>query len=91
MTDFDNTNTGALFKNDKKESDKHPDYKGSINVNGVEYWLSSWIKTSKQGNKFMSLSVKAKDAPAQKTVQQTPKPAPANQDGFADMDDDIPF
>lgn len=67
MSNYDNTNSGALFKNDKKASDNHPDYKGSINVDGVEYWLSSWIKTSKTGTKFMSLSVSAKEqAPAPK-------------------------
>jgi hypothetical protein len=62
MTDFDRTNTGALFKNAQKATEKHPDYKGTINVNGQEFWLSSWLKTSKQGDKYMSLSVQPKDA-----------------------------
>jgi hypothetical protein len=76
MTQFDNTNRGTLFKNDRKESDSHPDYKGSINVNGEELWLSAWIKDGKSG-KFMSLSVKPKEgqkAP-QKPVKQAPKAA----------------
>lgn len=30
MTEYDNTNRGALFKNGRKESDKHPDYRGDI-------------------------------------------------------------
>ena len=53
-------NSGVLFKNDKKEGEKDPDYKGNINVGGTEYWLNAWIKTSKAGAKFMSLSVKPK-------------------------------
>ena len=54
MSDYDNTNTGAIFKAEKK-SPNHPDYTGSINVAGVEYWLSSWIKTSnKTGNNFVN-------------------------------------
>jgi uncharacterized protein (DUF736 family) len=61
MAEYDNTNQGALFKNDKKESEKHPDYRGSINVDGTDFWLSAWIKESKKGGKFMSLSVTAKD------------------------------
>lgn len=52
-------NSGSLFKNERKESDKHPDYQGNIRVDGVDYWLSAWIKQSNTG-KFMSLAVKPK-------------------------------
>lgn len=76
-------NTGSLFKNDKKESDNHPDYKGSIDIDGVDHWLSSWIKTSAKGTKYMSLSAKKKDA-----VQA--RPAPKVSSGFDDFDG-IPF
>jgi hypothetical protein len=71
-------NSGILFKNEDKESDKHPDYKGNITVSGVEYWLSAWIKQGKKA-KFMSLSVKAKDAPT--------KSDPIAEE----LDDSIPF
>jgi len=54
--EYDNTNTGVLFKNDKGDNPKRPDYKGSINVNGVDRWLSAWIKDGKNG-KFMSLVI----------------------------------
>ena len=54
-------NSGVLFKNDKKETEKHPDYKGNIMVDGNEYWLSAWIKEGKTG-KFMGLAVSPKDA-----------------------------
>ena len=54
-------NSGVLFKNDKKETEKHPHYKGSIMVDGQEYWLSAWIKEGKTG-KFMGLAVSPKDA-----------------------------
>lgn len=70
MADYDNTNSGALFKNDNKESEKHPDYRGSINVDGTEFWLSAWLKTSKQGTKFMSLSVSPKDGKPAKGKRQ---------------------
>lgn len=52
-------NSGILFKNDKKNP-KWPDYKGNAQVDGVEYWLSGWIKEGKKG-RFLSLSFKAKD------------------------------
>ena len=82
MADFDNTNRGVLFKNEKKTSDTHSDYTGNINVGGTEYWLSAWIKTGKSG-KFMSLSVKPKDA------KQAPKAAPKRQE--PEDDSDVPF
>ena len=82
---YDNSNRGAIFKNDDKQQDNHPDYKGSLNVNGVDLWVSGWIKTSeKTGKKFLSLSVKPKDAAP---VKQAPK---AKSSGFDDMDD-APF
>ena len=83
MSDYDNTNTGALFKNDKKESNTQPDYKGSVNINGVEFWQSAWIKTSKTGVKFISQSFKPKDE--QKAVK-VPEPVAADPFG-----DDVPF
>jgi hypothetical protein len=86
VPEYDNTNRGVLFKNEDKQSDKHPDYKGNINVGGKEFWLSAWIKEGKKG-KFMSLSVKAKEDRQQKQQAQTPR----SPGGIAEMDEDIPF
>jgi len=58
--EYSNENRGVLFKNDRKETERHPDYKGSINIDGQEFWLSSWIKDGKSG-KFMSLSIQPKN------------------------------
>lgn len=57
---YDNTNRGVLFKNLEKQSEKHPDYRGDIDVNGQQFYLAAWIKESKKGTKYMSLSVKPK-------------------------------
>ena len=56
MSDYDNTNRGALFKNEKTK-DSQPDYTGKSDFEGTEYRIASWIKTSKNGKPFMSLSV----------------------------------
>ena len=50
-------NTFALFKNEKKENDKHPDYTGDIMVNGKKLRLSAWINETKAGNKYMKGSI----------------------------------
>ena len=55
MTDFDNNLTGALFKAEKDGNEKRPDYRGSAEIDRVEYWVSAWIRTSKKGEQFMSL------------------------------------
>jgi len=51
MSEYDNTNSGALFKNDKQGNDNWPDYRGQINVNGEDFWISAWLKTSKKDGK----------------------------------------
>jgi hypothetical protein len=56
----DNSNRGALFKNTNKDGNA-PDYRGTINVGGVDHWINGWITQSKKGEKYMSLSVRAKN------------------------------
>lgn len=85
MTEYDNSNRGVLFKNQRKQSDRHPDYTGSINVDGVEHFLDAWIKKSGKGETFMSLSVKRKD---KQSGSQQSRPADARD---APLDDEIPF
>ena len=53
-------NRGALSKNTRKEADTDCDYRGEVDINGQSYWLNAWLKTSKAGEKYMSLSVRPK-------------------------------
>lgn len=92
---YDNTNSGILTRNDRKTMPKHPDYRGSINVGGVEYWLSAWIKKGERGKlmgqTFMSLAVQPKE---QQRAPEQHNPPPARQDkppAEDTEDNDVPF
>ena len=43
----DKPNTGALFQNDKRPTEKHPHYRGSINTETGKYSLSCWETTAR--------------------------------------------
>jgi hypothetical protein len=53
-------NNGSLWVNDRKEKDEHPDRTGSIMVAGTEYWINGWLRKTKDGKPYLSLSVRPK-------------------------------
>lgn len=75
-------NTGAIFKNDKKSSANHPDYRGVVNANGKEMEIALWMKESKTGKKYFSVSL---SEPYQKDAQAS------GDKTFKPQDDDLPF
>lgn len=77
---YDNTNRGALFENDKKGNEKAPDFKGTINVDGIEFYASAW-KRDKYGKEYFSISIQPKEIQSglPKTVDQI---APSGEDIF---------
>src|SRR5262249_45250069 len=52
--------SGAIFVNDKKEQDSHPDRKGTVLIGGVPYWVNGWLRKTKSGQPYLALSFKAK-------------------------------
>jgi hypothetical protein len=107
MTQYDNTNRGQIWRNDKKQTDNHPDFTGSLNVNGVEYWVSAWKRKEGAAAKApaLSFSIKPKDEQPQQSISQRAMPkrpdpissgrVPAKQNIMPDDDDmggdHIPF
>lgn len=74
--------SGSLFKNTQKTEPNHSDYQGSCLIDGVEYWMSAWIKKGEKT--WMSFAFKAKD----KQEARKPEKQPSRVE---EMKDDIPF
>ena len=87
MADYEQrNNSGTLGRNKNKIQQNHPDHRGSCIIDGVEYWVSAWIKQNNSTQeKFFSLAFTKKDAPPLKE-SRTNQPGDSN-----DFDDDIPF
>ena len=76
--------SGSLFKNDRKTTDNHPDYTGSIMVNNKEHYLSAWVKEGTKG-KFFSVSIGK-----EKQIKGF-KPAGSDEIKHTIEDSDLPF
>ena len=69
--------SGSLFKNDKKEKEAQPDYKGTCVVDGVEKQMGAWLRESKNGVKYMSIKFSEpykKDSGAKSSVSNDDAP-----------------
>jgi hypothetical protein len=72
--------SGSMFINSRKEKETQPDRQGACMIDGVQYWISGWVKEGQNG-KWMSLAFKRKEIqPAVPT--DTPSP---------NYDEDVPF
>ena len=81
-------NSGALFKNHRKEKDTHPDYRGTCNINGTELEISAWLKKSQKGEMFMSLAFQPPRVKPPQPAQPATKPGEMNPPGD---NSDVPF
>ena len=98
---YDNTNRGSIWKNERKTTDTHPDFTGSINVEGVEYFLDAWKRKPDANPKAPPLSFKVKRKDKQDTQSgndrsQNSDVRSASENGFRKpepdfVDDDLPF
>ena len=76
---------GVIFRNEKKQDNRHPDYTGSIvTPSGEELRLSLWVKESQQTKKkYFSVAVSIPSAPSSAPSQQIPE---IKEEGY-----DLPF
>lgn len=74
-------NTGTLFINDQKETDKHPDFKGSALIDGQEYWVKLWKnKSQKTGETILKTAYEKKEPRGERRGNE--KPAARPDDDF---------
>ena len=76
-------NTGAMFANKKKTADNHPNARGTVNVDGREWEIAAWVKTSKSGEKYYSLAI------SEPYKKDDPKPEAPKVD--EPENEDLPF
>ena len=81
-------NTGSLFRNNKKSSEKSPDYTGSCLIDGKEMKIGAWLKTSKKGEKFFSMSFQV---PQGRAPQANGYQKPMAQADDWQKGDEVPF
>ena len=53
---YGNTNRGQIWPNEQKENHTHPDFKGSLNVKGEEFWISAWKQKGAEDPEVPGLS-----------------------------------
>lgn len=105
MAEYDNTNSGTLFMNDRRTKPSHPNFKGSCTIKTpdgelVEYWVSGWEKSGKKGP-FVSLAFEPKEKKDEVVINaqssfltgdtKTKGPAAKPASPQEELDDTIPF
>lgn len=80
--EYDNNNSGAIFKVENRTNENQPSYRGKINVDGVEKQISLWVKKSKDGSKtFFSAKISEPyNKDAQPVQNQQPVAPPIQED-----------
>lgn len=79
-------NTGVLFKNDRK-SEKHPAYKGEINVEGKHYSIALWDRQSSKGTTYLSVAIQEYRDVKNEPKEETKEP----KSSYDNLDDSLPF
>jgi len=82
-------NTGAIFKNDNKKAENHPDYKGKVLVNGKDMEIALWLNTSAKGVTYFSAIFSEPFVKGEPQITNTLKQVIIHESNFDN--DDLPF
>jgi hypothetical protein len=85
-----NPGHGVLFRVRDKQSEKGPDLKGGLNLDGVEYELAVWERESKRGQPYFSISISLPrdQAPVTERPPQDDGDIPFGNEPASRVDDD---
>jgi hypothetical protein len=75
--------SGSVFKNTRKTSEKSADMTGAGRLFGRDVWINCWVKTDKNGEKWISFSFKEKEKRSDRGSSPEPRrEAPPAKDDF---------
>ena len=80
----------TLFANDRKTKESQPDWRGSIRIDGKDYELAFWSKTSKNGIDFLGGRMGDEVKPPE-SKGSFPKPQQAQSSVKDALDSDMPW
>lgn len=83
-------NTFSVFKNKRKEEKTHADLTGTGLIDGKEYWVNVWKKTDKNGDTWLSGSIRPKEGKPE-TYKGGLRQNAIPPSKSADTEDEIPF
>tara|TARA_R100000008_G_C3545597_1_gene147357 strand:- start:564 stop:845 length:282 start_codon:yes stop_codon:yes gene_type:complete len=89
LTKYDKEKQGKLWVNDNKETDKQPDFTGSVVLEGVKYSLAAWSNMTEGGKKYLGVRISEwQDKKGDNTVSMSMNEV---ADQFSKKDDSLPF
>jgi hypothetical protein len=86
----DRDNSGAIFKNDRREKDTHPTHTGQCTIDGKQFWISAWVKEGSKG-RFFSLAFKPKTTSEHRGASANPPARTSMAQRAVPDDEDVPF
>jgi len=81
--------SGAVFKNNYKDNERKPDFKGEGNFSGIVFEVAAWERKDKNGNTYFSLKF---SEPFNKEVNEQSNNKPTNESfTVTETEDELPF
>ena len=88
MGEYDDNLEIALWKNDKRMTDRHPHLKGHGKVNGIEFWASAWKRGPDDNPRAPLIKIKltAKEEKHEAGLAQAKATIEGNADDWSELD-----